>query len=120
MKKGLFIALITVLALSFAPDLLAASGSVDIDEAAKDLTNTTKAVGSLFGWVVAFLGGIFAFLGIVGLKKYADDSRQNPLMKPFIMFAAGSLALGFTVFTGMLTKTTTNSDQENEDVFKAV
>tara|TARA_B100000073_G_scaffold343304_1_gene347875 strand:+ start:213 stop:569 length:357 start_codon:yes stop_codon:yes gene_type:complete len=117
MKKGLFIALLTILTLSFAPDLFAASA--DIDEAAVDLTNTTQAVGSLFGWVVAFAGGIFAFLGIVGLKKYADDSRQNPLMKPMIMFVAGSLALGFTVFTGMLTKTTTNSDQENENVFEA-
>ena len=117
MKKGLFIALLSILTLSFAPDLFA--GSADIDTAAKDLTETTKAVGSLFGWVVAFAGGIFAFLGIVGLKKYADDSRQNPLMKPMIMFVAGSLALGFTVFTGMLTKTTTDSDQENEDVFKA-
>jgi len=117
MKKGLFIALITILTLSFAPDLFAASA--DIDEAAKDLTDTTKAIGSLFGWVVAFAGGIFAFLGIVGLKKYADDSRQNPLMKPMIMFVAGSLALGFTVFTGMLTKTTTNSEQENENVFQA-
>ena len=119
MKKGLFIALLTILTLSFTPDLFAATGSADIDAAAVDLTATTKAVGSLFGWVVAFAGGIFAFLGIVGLKKYADDSRQNPLMKPMIMFVAGSLALGFTVFTGMLTKTTTDSGQENEDVFKA-
>ena len=117
MKKGLFIVLLSILTLSFAPDLFAASA--DIDAAAQDLTKTTQAVGSLFGWVVAFAGGIFAFLGIVGLKKYADDSRQNPLMKPMIMFVAGSLALGFTVFTGMLTKTTTDSDQENEDVFKA-
>ena len=119
MKKGLFIVLLTILTLSFAPDLFAANGSVDIDAAAVDLTNTTKAVGSLFGWVVAFAGGIFAFLGIVGLKKYADDSRQNPLMKPMIMFVAGSLALGFTVFTGMLTKTTTDSEQENASVFQA-
>ena len=117
MKKGLFIVLLSILTLSFAPDLFAASA--DIDEAAADLTKSTQAVGSLFGWVVAFAGGIFAFLGIVGLKKYADDSRQNPLMKPMIMFVAGSLALGFTVFTGMLTKTTTNSDQENENVFEA-
>ncbi len=117
MKKGLFIVLLSILTLSFAPDLFAASA--DIDEAAVDLTNTTKAVGSLFGWVVAFAGGIFAFLGIVGLKKYADDSRQNPLMKPMIMFAAGSLALGFTVFTGMLTQTTTGTGQENEEVFQA-
>ena len=119
MKKGLFIALLTILILSFAPDLFAENTTKDIDGAAADLTGTTKAVGSLFGWVVAFAGGIFAFLGIVGLKKYADDSRQNPLMKPMIMFVAGSLALGFTVFTGMLTKTTTAADQENEEVFKA-
>ncbi len=119
MKKGLFIALLTILTLSFTPDLFAATGSADIDAAAVDLTNTTKAVGSLFGWVVAFAGGIFAFLAIVALKKYADDSRQNPLMKPMIMFVAGSLALGFTVFTGMLTKTTTDSTQTNETVFQA-
>ena len=66
MKKGFFIALLTILTLSFAPDLFAAAsgGSADIDAAAVDLTKTTKAVGSLFGWVVAFAGGIFAFLGI--------------------------------------------------------
>ena len=117
MKKGLFIALLTILTLALAPDLFAASK--DIDEAAVDLTNTTKAVGSLFAWVVAFAGGIFAFLGIVGLKKYADDSRQNPLMKPLLMFVAGSLALGFTTLTGMLTQTTTGADQENNEVFEA-
>ena len=117
MKKGLFIAIIMVLAIGFAPDLFAAT--TKIDDVATNLTGTTKAVGSLFGWIVAFAGGIFAFLGIVGLKKYADDARQNPLMKPLIMFIAGSLALGFTVFTGILTQTTTDSAQKNQDVFEA-
>jgi amino acid transporter len=116
MKKQIITIIAIVLSILFIPDIFAAD---KIDDVAVNLTNSTKAVGSLFGWIVAFAGGIFAFLGIVGLKKYADDARQNPLMKPLIMFIAGSLALGFTVFTGILTKTTTDSAQENEDVFKA-
>jgi amino acid transporter len=116
-NKTFITVVFAMLALIIVPDLFAEA--IKIDDVANNLTGTTKAIGSLFGWVVAFSGGVFAFLGIVGLKKYADDARQNPLMKPLIMFVAGSLALGFTVFTGILTKTTTDSEQENEDVFKA-
>ena len=117
LTKTLLTILVSVLALVVSPDLLAETAK--IDDVATNLTDTTKAVGSLFGWIVALAGGFFGFLGIVGLKKYAEDSRQNPLMKPLIMFGAGSLALGFTAFTGILTKTTTDTEQENEDVFKA-
>lgn len=117
LTKTLLTILVAVLATVISPELLAETAKVD--DVANNLTDTTKAVGSLFGWIVALAGGFFGFLGIVGLKKYAEDSRQNPLMKPLIMFVAGSLALGFTTFTGILTKTTTDSEQENEDVFKA-
>jgi amino acid transporter len=117
MKKKIITVIAIALSILLIPDLVAATEKVD--DVAKNLTGSVIAIGSLFGWIVAFAGGIFAFLGIVGLKKYADDARQNPLMKPLIMFIAGSLALGFTVFTGILTKTVVDEEQENEEVFEA-
>jgi hypothetical protein len=109
--KKILVTLLGLGAVLAMPELLAADE--DLTGAVGRWTGHLNAFGGLFKIVVGFAGAIFAFMGIVGLKKYADDSRQNPLMKPMIMFLAGAAALGFVGITGMLSKTVTTEDQES-------
>jgi len=110
--KKILIALASMAALIFMPELLAAS-DVGLTTRIASWTGSLNSVGGFFRIIVGFAGAVFAFMGIVGLKKYADDSRQNPLMKPVIMFIAGAFALGFVAFTGTLSQTATETDQES-------
>src|SRR5690554_5007300 len=70
--------------------------------------------GSFFMLIIGVAGVIFMFLGGMGLKKYADDSRSNPLGRPMIYFLAGALLTGITTFQQMLSKTITG-DEEDRD-----
>lgn len=114
--KNILITLMGMLAVLVMPDLMAATDD-NLVKRIEDWTKSLGAVGKLFIIVVGFAGAIFAFMGIIGLKKYAEDARQNPLMKPLIMFVAGAFALGFIGFTGMLSTTATQEKQE-KDLFK--
>lgn len=100
-----------------SPTLLAADAptlGAQITEVQKDV----QATGSLFRWIVALVGAFFVFGGINGLKKYSDDPRSNPLMKPLIMTICGGLALGFGAFTEMLAGSATGSDVDNAEIFE--
>lgn len=107
--------LVTILAglgaVLFMPELLAADES--LTDRVTAWTASLGAFGTFFRLVVGFTGAIFAFGGILGLKKYADDSRQNPLMKPVIMFVAGALALGFVGLTGAISQEVTGKDADD-------
>lgn len=110
--KKILIGLATVSALVLMPELLAAATDKDLTARIGSWTDTFNSVGGFFKIIVGFAGAIFAFMGIVGLKKYADDARQNPLMKPLIMFIAGALALGFVAFTTTLAQTAVEENDE--------
>jgi amino acid transporter len=114
MKSKIIMAIVAITAMVLMPELLAAD---NLDTTMGKWEATLTAAGGLFKVAVGFAGAIFAFLGIIGLKKYADDARQNPLMKPLIMFCAGALALGFTAFTGQLGTTGTGT-ADTVEVFK--
>lgn len=119
-KNLLIIAIIPL--IIFAPDLLAATSSSGVSTIGDQLKNVKEDVsqtGSLFRWIVALVGAFFVFGGINGLKKYSDDPRSNPLMKPLIMTLCGGLALGFGAFTNMLSSSATGVTQENEEIFEA-
>lgn len=70
--------------------------------------------GSFFMLIIGVAGVILMFLGGMGLKKYADDSRSNQLGRPMIYFLAGALLTGFTTFQQMLSKSITG-DEEDRD-----
>ncbi len=115
-QKGKMLKLLAVSStVLFAPELFAAVSTVggQLDNVVQDVEST----GALFRWIVALVGAFFVFGGINGLKKYADDPRSNPLMKPLIMTLCGGLALGFGAFSDMLAGTTTGSEKENEEIF---
>lgn len=103
--------------IMFAPELFAAVQTIGghLDKVQDDVS----ATGSLFRWIVALVGAFFVFGGINGLKKYSDDPRSNPLMKPLIMTLCGGLALGFGAFTNMLAGSATGIEQENDEIFEA-
>ncbi len=113
-KKLLISALIPL--VLFTPELLAEVTTVggQLDAIKDDVAST----GSLFRWIVALVGAFFVFGGINGLKKYSDDPRSNPLMKPLIMTLCGGLALGFSAFTNMLAGTTTGVEQQKDEIFE--
>lgn len=104
----------TIIAVS--PTLMAEVATVG-DHLGK-VQEDVQATGSLFRWIVALVGAFFVFGGINGLKKYSDDPRSNPLMKPLIMTICGGLALGFGAFTNMLSGTATGIEQENAEIFE--
>ena len=81
-----------------------------LDERINEGAKVVQAGGNFMIWVVGAAGIVLLFLGIMGLKKYADDSRQNPLMKPMIYLIAGAAMSGFTVFRNILTATATGED----------
>ncbi len=115
MSKKLILLIGTITSMLFMPELLAEAES--IDDQIGSWTDTLTSAGGLFNVAVGFGGAIFAFMGIIGLKKYADDNRQNPLMKPLIMFFAGALALGFSGLTGKLATSGTGGEDGSEKVF---
>lgn len=68
------------------------------------------AFGNFLMIVIGVAGVVLMFLGAMGLKKYGEDSRSNPLMKPMIFFLAGALMTGFGAFQGMLSTSITGED----------
>ena len=121
-KETLIKAALLCAVIVMAPDLMAAAGNTvngSIEDQTGNLVGDVKGVGSLFRWIVALVGGFFAFSGIMGLKKYADDPRSNPINAPLIKTLCGGLALGFGVFTEILSGTVVDSGNENQDVFEA-
>jgi hypothetical protein len=87
----------------------------------KKINTTVEAGGNLLMWVVGVAGIGLMFMGIMGLKKYADDARSNPLMKPMIYLVAGGMMSGFTVLQSMFSETVTGTatDNANTGTFKA-
>jgi uncharacterized membrane protein len=107
--KNLYYAFLT-LVVSSIPTLVFATSTPDLSDRIDNAAKSVQAGGSLFVWIVGAAGIILLFMGIMGLKKYADDQRQNPLMKPMIYMVAGALMSGFTTFRNILTSTSTGSD----------
>lgn len=121
-KETLIKAILLGAILVMMPDLMAAGstgGVVTLKDQTGNITEDVKGAGSLFRWIVALVGAFFAFGGIMGLKKYADDPRSNPIMKPLLMTLCGGAALGFGAFTEILSGTAVNQTNENTDVFEA-
>jgi hypothetical protein len=92
-----------------------------VGEQLTKINSTVEAGGSLLLWVVGIAGIALIFMGIMGLKKYADDARSNPLMKPMIYLVAGGLMSGFTAIQTMFAETVTGApkDAANTGTFKA-
>lgn len=77
--------------------------------------------GNFMLLIIAVVGVVVLLSGAMGLKKYADDSRSNPLMKPLIYFIVGGILTGFSAFQGMLGKSATGEidDTTSRGAFKA-
>ena len=98
-----------------------AAGSADtVGERLDAASSTVYSLGNFFMVAVGAAGIIILFMGIWGLKKYADDNRSNPLAKPMIYLVAGGLMTGFTAFKATLSNTATGSDNSsNTGTFQA-
>lgn len=119
MTKNTLLKLVLVLGvIAISPTLLAET-TATIGDQLDNVQKDVRATGSLFRWIVALVGAFFVFGGINGLKKYSDDPRSNPLMKPLIMTICGGLALGFGAFTTMLAGSATGEADGNEEIFEA-
>tara|TARA_B100002019_G_scaffold285535_1_gene294644 strand:+ start:282 stop:650 length:369 start_codon:yes stop_codon:yes gene_type:complete len=70
--------------------------------------------GDLLMIIIGVAGVILLFMGGIGLKKYADNSQQNPLMKPMIFFVAGGIMTGFTAFQGLLSESVTGEEIDKD------
>jgi hypothetical protein len=107
-KNGTFIATAFVSLVSFISFALSninfeSSPQEEIPEHsvglhAAQLTETLNSATALFGLIIPVMGMAFLFMGLISIKRYAEDPRSNPLMKGIIFLMAGSMMVG----SGML------------------
>jgi hypothetical protein len=98
--------------LSMATVMTSSVFATDLSERINNASKSVEAGGNLAVWLVGAAGIVLLFMGIMGLKKYADDARSNPLMKPMIYILAGGLMTGFTAFRNILANTATGEDSD--------
>ena len=77
-------------------------------------SSTVYSLGNFMLVGVGAAGIVILFMGIWGLKKYADDNRSNPLAKPMIYLVAGGLMTGFSAFKATLSNTATGADNSSD------
>ena len=92
----------------------AAGSAQTVGERLDDASSTVYSLGNFMLVGVGAAGIVILFMGIWGLKKYADDNRSNPLAKPMLYLVAGGLMTGFSAFKATLSNTTTGSDNSSD------
>ena len=104
------------LILSLFAMVFTSSAFVAAETVGERLDSAATTVSSLGNFALVAVGAagiVILFLGIWGLKKYADDQRSNPLAKPMIYLVAGGLMTGFSAFQATLSNTATGSDSSS-------
>ena len=92
----------------------AIAGDAGIGDRLSSAAGEVGIFGDLLMIIIGVAGVILLFMGGIGLKKYADNSQQNPLMKPMIFFVAGGIMTGFTAFQSMLSTSLTGSSGDED------
>jgi uncharacterized membrane protein len=88
----------TLISISFlfSPELFAATVS-DMNEALNK--NNNEKIITIIAQIIGLSVSIYIyFLGVIGLKKYADD-QSKPIAKPIIMIIVGFLLMAGVTFT---------------------
>jgi uncharacterized protein YacL len=90
--------ILTLISISFlfVPELLAATVS-DMSEALNK-NNNEKIITIIFQITGLSVSIYISMLGLIGLKKYADDFSK-PIAKPIIMIIVGFLLMAGVTFT---------------------
>jgi hypothetical protein len=73
----------------------------EVGRVAESLNQTVTQMSKMFSVVLQMAGLLILFLGVFGLKKYADDPRYNSLMKPIVYIMAGSMMSGFPMLSAV-------------------
>lgn len=107
MLKRLMLGLSTIFA---SASTFAAGSAETVGDRLDAASATVYSLGNFALVGVGAAGILILFLGIWGMKKYADDSRSNPLAKPLLYLVAGGLMTGFSAFQATLSNTATGSD----------
>ena len=92
----------------------AIAGDAGIGDRLSSAAGEVGIFGDLLMIIIGVAGVILLFMGGIGLKKYADNSQQNPLMKPMIFFVAGGIMTGFTAFQGLLSESVTGEEIDKD------
>lgn len=118
--KNSILLMTTLLGTSLFANSRIGDGGSGVSGQLKNIGGEATVLGSFLLIIIAVLGVIVLLNGALGLKKYADDSRSNPLMKPLLYFAVGAILTGFSAFQGMLGKSATGKIDTSQNVeFKA-